>query len=103
MITRFVIVFRWFTKETGLTTLDPTKVRVVHLAANRLPPNALPTIAYPPLKRFPLLSPALALWFTLVMAQNAWFFERQAHFQIKQCTRWPSTQELRMSARAAGR
>ena len=61
MITRFVIVFRWFTKETGLTTLDPTKVRVVHLAANRLPPNALPTIAYPPLKRFPLLSPALAL------------------------------------------
>jgi hypothetical protein len=73
MITRFVIVFRWFTKETGLTTLDPTKVRVVHLAATRLPQSALPTIAYPPLKRFPLLSPALALWSTLVMAQNAWF------------------------------
>ena len=81
MITRFVIVFRWFTKETGLTMLESHKSRVVHLAATRLPQSALPTIAYPPLKRFPLLSPALALWSTTVMAQNASFLSAKRTYK----------------------
>ena len=103
MITRFVIVFRWFTKETGLTMLEshkrPRGPSCRHsVAAERTADDSVSAA-----QALPLALPSSHALVHNGDGPECFVFERQAHFQIKQCTRWPSTQELRMSARAAGR
>ena len=81
MITRFVIVFRWFTKETGLTTLESHKRPRgpscrYSLAAERTADDSVSAA-----QALPHALPARAL-VHIGDGPERLVFECQAHFQI---------------------